>query len=73
MDLPKQGIPHTCDLFEDVSRVSGLSLAQLGETRKQFSFPAKTDISIPLGDWSRDPVAQTDKYCGKLEFRLYAL
>ena len=37
------------------------------------SFPAKTDISIPLSNWSRDLVAPTHKYCGKLEFRSYAL
>ena len=45
----------------------------LGETRRQFSFPARTDISIPLSDWSRDSVAPTHKYCRKLEFRSYAL
>ena len=32
-------------------------------------FPVKTNISIPLSDWSRDSVAPTHKYCGKLEFR----
>ena len=31
MDLLKQGIPHTCDLFEDISRVSGLSPAHFGK------------------------------------------
>ena len=58
MDLSKQGIPNTCELFEDISRVSGLSPAHLG---RQISFPAKADISIPLSDWSRDSVAPTHK------------
>ena len=31
MDLQKQGIPHTCDLFEDISRVSGLGPTPFGK------------------------------------------
>ena len=73
MDLPKQGIPNTCEVFEDISRVSRLSPAHLSETRRQFSFPAKTDIGIPLSDWSGDSVAPTHKCCGKLGFRSYVL
>ena len=38
MDLPKQGIPHTCDLFEDISRVSGLSPAHFGKTGGESGF-----------------------------------
>ena len=33
MDLSKQGIPNTCEWFEDISRVSGLSPAHLGKQR----------------------------------------
>ena len=73
MDLQKQGIPNTCELFEDISRVSGLSPAHLGKQEGNLKFSAKTDISIPLSDWSHDSVAPTHKYCGKLEFRSYAL
>ena len=70
-DLPKQGIPRTCDLFEDISRVAGLP-TWVKEKVIQ-GFPAKAYISIPLSDWSHDSVAPTHKYCGKLEFRSYAL
>ena len=74
MDLPKQGIPHTCDLFEDISRVFWAKPRPLEQKRRRYEgFPAKSDISIPLSDWSRDSVAPTHKYCGKLEFRSYAL
>ena len=38
MDLPKQGIPHTCDLFEDISRVTGLSPAHLGKRGGEQGF-----------------------------------
>ena len=38
MDLPKQGIPNTCDLFEDISRVSGLSPAHLGKQGGDLEF-----------------------------------
>ena len=38
MGLPKQGIPHTCDLYEDISRVSGLSPAYLGKRRDKSEF-----------------------------------
>ena len=38
MDLPKQGIPNTCELFEDVSRVSGLSPAHLGKQGGESGF-----------------------------------
>ena len=31
MGLLKQEIPHTCDLFEDISRVFGLSPAHFGK------------------------------------------
>ena len=31
MGLPKQEIPHTCNLFEDISRVSGLSPAHFSK------------------------------------------
>ena len=31
MDLPKQGIPHTYNLFEDISSLSGLSPAHFGK------------------------------------------
>ena len=36
-------------------------------------FPPRPDISILLSDWSRDSVAPTYKYCGKLEIRSYVL
>ena len=38
MDLPKQGIPHTCDLFEDISRVSGLGPAHFGKRGGESGF-----------------------------------
>ena len=38
MDLPKQGIPNTCELFEDISRVSGLSPAHLGKQKGDLEF-----------------------------------
>ena len=38
MDLPKQEIPHTCNLFEDISRVSGLSPTYLGKRRDKSEF-----------------------------------
>ena len=38
MDLLKQGIPHTCDLFEDISRVSGLSPAHFGKRGGESGF-----------------------------------
>ena len=38
MDLLKQGIPHTCNLFEDISRVSGLSPAHLGKRGGDLEF-----------------------------------
>ena len=44
MDLPKQGIPNTCELFEDISRVSRISPAHLGkqEGNLEFSPPKLT-------------------------------
>ena len=36
MDLPKQGNPNTCELFEDISRVSGLGPAHLGMQIRVF-------------------------------------
>ena len=36
MDLPKQGISNTCELFEDISRVSGLGPAHLGMQIRVF-------------------------------------
>ena len=38
MDLPKQGIPHTCDLFKDISRVTGLSPAHFGKRGGELGF-----------------------------------
>ena len=38
MDLPKQGIPNTCEVFEDISRVSGLSPAHLGKQEGDLEF-----------------------------------
>ena len=38
MDLPKQGIPHTCDLFEGISKVSGLSPTHLGKRGGESGF-----------------------------------
>ena len=40
MGLSKQGIPNTCELFEDISRVSGLGPAHLGKS--EFSPPKLT-------------------------------
>ena len=61
MGLPKQGIPHTCDLFEDISRVTRLSPAYLVKEEVLEVFPPTPNISIPLSDWSRDSVAPTHK------------
>ena len=38
MDLLKQGIPHTCNLFEDISRVSGLSPTHFGKRGGKLGF-----------------------------------
>ena len=38
MDLLKQGIPHTCDLFEGISRVSGLSPTHFGKRGGESGF-----------------------------------
>ena len=43
MDLSKQGISNTCELFEDISRVSGLSPAHLG--RQIRVFPPKLTLA----------------------------
>ena len=43
MDLPKQGNPNTCELFEDISRVSGLGPAHLG--RQIRVFPPKLTLA----------------------------
>ena len=46
MDLPKQGIPNTCELFEDISRVSGLSPAHLGKQEGYLEFsPPKLTLA----------------------------
>ena len=38
MGLLKQGIPHTCDLIEDISRVSGLGPAHFGKMGGELGF-----------------------------------
>ena len=38
MDLSKQGIPNTCELFEGISRVSGLSPTYLGKQEGDLEF-----------------------------------
>ena len=87
MDLPKQGVSHTCinkyyGKPKEIAKIwNFLHLQSFVETNpiesqwicRNKEFPAKTDISILLSDWSRDSVAATHKYCGKLEFRSHAL
>ena len=43
MKLPKQGNPNTCELFEDISGVSGLGPAHLG--RQIRVFPPKLTLA----------------------------
>ena len=38
MGLPKQGNPNTSELFEDISRVSGLGPAHLGKQEGDLEF-----------------------------------
>ena len=74
MGLLKQGIPHTCDLFEDISRVSGLSPTHLGKRGGKSGFSHQNLTLAYRSVIGRgDSVAPTHKYCGKLEFRSYAL
>ena len=72
MDLPKQ---ENSQHLRDVSLIYPGLLTEgpppLVKEEAHWVFPPKSEISIPLYDWSRDLVPLVHKYSGKLEINSY--